>query len=274
MAGTATTTDRREHDEGNEDHGESRRTRGAYVYGIVPADVETDPEVRGLGDPPGEITVVRHGDVAALVSDLTIDRPLGTPEDLRTHAEILDATAAEVPVLPLRFGAVLTDTDAVSAELLAEHHDEFAAALTELEGKAEYIVKGRYDERAVLAEILSENGEAQRLRDAIRDKPEEATRNERIALGELIANTITAKREQDTRTTVAALEKLGLTVAEREPTHERDAVYVACLADTGAQADLENLVDDLAGRWGERVDLRLLGPLAAYDFVLTARQGG
>ncbi|WP_197320004.1 GvpL/GvpF family gas vesicle protein [Saccharomonospora sp. NB11] len=246
-----------------------------YIYGIVPSDVELDGgDVTGIGDPPGAIDTVRHGDIAALVSEIKVDRPLGTPDDLRAHARILDASAAEVPVLPLRFGAVVTDRDAVTDELLAQHHDEFAAALDELEGKAQYLLKGRYDERAVINEILDENSDAARLRDAIRDKPEEATRNERLALGELIANTIAAKREADTATAVRALEDLGVEVSVREATHERDAVYVACLATVADQRDLEDVVDDLARQWDERVELKLTGPLAPYDFVHTTRPSG
>lgn len=108
-----------------------------YVYGIVPADVEAKAEASGVGDPPGEITVVRSGDIAALVSEIATDKPLGRPEDLDAHAYVLDTTAAEMPVLPLRFGAVVRDEDAVVEELLDGNHDEFAAALQELEGKAE-----------------------------------------------------------------------------------------------------------------------------------------
>ncbi|EIE98824.1 GvpL/GvpF family gas vesicle protein [Saccharomonospora glauca] len=258
-------TDHRDEDGGRE--------TAIYVYGIVPSDVETDSEVTGIGEPPTTIETVRHGDIAALVSEITVDRPLGTPEDLMAHARILDASASEVPVLPLRFGAVLTDRDAVREELLTEHHDEFAAALAELEGRAQYLLKGRYDERAVLDEILSEDSRAQQLREAIRDAPREATRNERIALGELISNAIAAKREADTRIAVEALEDLGVDVAPREATHELDAVHVTCLAEVAAQGDLERTVDTLARRWEDRVDLRLSGPLAAYDFVRTARPG-
>lgn len=242
---------------------------GCYVYGIVPADVEADPEARGVGDPPKKVSVVRQGDIAALVSEIATDGSLGTPEDLNAHANILDGTAAAAPVLPLRFGAVLTDEKAVVEELLAPHHDEFTEALRELEGHAEYIVRGRYEEQAILTELVSENEEAVRLRDAIRGKPEDATRNERIALGELINNTINAKREGDTRTVVEVLESLGLTVSLRDPTHEEDAVHVACLAETSKQKDLEEELGKLADEWAGRVQLRLLGPLAPYDFVMT-----
>jgi hypothetical protein len=243
--------------------------QGFYVYGIVPSDVETEPDAKGVGDPPGEVTTIKHGDVAALVSVVATDASLGTPEDLAAHAALLDGASAAAPVLPIKFGAVLTSEDDVTEELLAAHHDEFAAALRELEGKAEYLVRGRYRREAVLAEILAENPELDQLRTAIRDKPEDATRNERMALGEAVTNAIAAKRDADTETVVRALDDLGLMTVVREPTHDEDAVHVACLAETEREAELEEAVERVATEWEGRVDLRLLGPLAAYDFVVS-----
>ena len=243
--------------------------QGCYVYGIVPADVETEPDARGVGDPPAGVTTIKHGDVAALVSAVATGASLGRPEDLAAHAALLDGAAAEAPVLPIKFGAVLPSEDEVAEELLAAHHDEFAAALRELEGKAEYIVRGRYRHEAILKEILAENAELDGLRDEIRDKPEDATRNERIALGEGITNAISAKRDADTEAMQRALDGLGFMTVVREPTHDEDAVHIACLAETEQESELEEVVERLATRWDGRVDLRLLGPLAAYDFVVS-----
>ncbi|GHE78249.1 gas vesicle protein [Amycolatopsis deserti] len=245
-----------------------------YVYGIVPSDVETDPEARGVGDPPAKVRAVKHDRIAALVSEIPRDKPLGRPEDLTAHAALLDAAAAEVPVLPLRFGAVVTDEDAVRTELLEGNQDDFAAALGELEGKAEYVVKARYVEEAILREILDSDERLAQLREAIRGKPEDATRNERIALGEGIGNAIAARRDADTKRVADALAELGAEVAVREPTHEEDAVHLACLAETAKQSDLEDAVDRIAQDWSGRVEVRLLGPLAAYDFVVTQRPEG
>ncbi|GAA3079936.1 GvpL/GvpF family gas vesicle protein [Streptosporangium carneum] len=242
--------------------------RGSYVYGIVPGDVELDPEARGVGDPPGRIHLVRHGDVAALVSEVALDRPLGRPDDLVAHQRLLDGAAAEVPVLPLRFGAVVTDSKAVVEELLKPHHDEFLTALNDLEGQAEYVVKGRYVERVVIGEVLAENREAARLREEIRGKPEDATWDARIRLGELLGEGVEARRDADTETLVAALAPLSVAVALREPTHEQDAVHVAFLVEAERQDEFEQVVDEFGERWTDRVTLRLLGPLAPYDFVM------
>ena len=154
---------------------EQQVSTGCYVYGIAPADLEATSDARGVGDPPGKVSIVRHDQIAALVSDIDLGGPLGTPEDLLAHQQLLDAAASEVPVLPMRFGAVMTDPEAVKEELLAPHHDEFLAALNELGGRVEYVVKGRYVERAILAEILSHNAEAAQLRDQIRGADADAS---------------------------------------------------------------------------------------------------
>ena len=96
--------------------------RACYVYGVVPGDRSDDAvrDLGGVGDPDAAVTLVRHGDQAAVVSEVPLDKPLGTPEDLRAHARVLDALAAQSsPVLPFRFGTVVRDTTAVTDELLA-----------------------------------------------------------------------------------------------------------------------------------------------------------
>jgi hypothetical protein len=245
-----------------------RSERGCYVYGIVSQDVEPTDEARGVGDPPARVEMVRHDGIAALVSEIDLSRPLGQPEDLMAHQQLLDASAAEVAVLPLRFGAVLTSKDAVVDELLAPHREEFTSALRELEGRVQYVVKGRYVEPAVLNEILSENPEAAELKDEISKAPDDdATRDVRIRLGEIIADAIAAKREADTRELGRILEPHCVATSVREPTHEQDAVHVAVMVDTSKQDDLEQAVADLTRDWEDRVTVRLLGPMAVYDFV-------
>jgi hypothetical protein len=249
----------------------TKRSDGIYVYGIVPADVQVEQHAKGIGDPPTKVEVIREGDIAALVSTVPTGQPLGKPECLQAHARLLDGTAAVSPVLPMRFGAVMTDAEAVADELLRSNHDEFAGALKALEGHAEYVVKGRYDESAILSEILSESEQARQLSEQIHDKPEEASRDSRIALGEYVANALEAKRNADTKAVVKEINGIAKQVNNREPTHELDAVQVALLAETKRQGELETAVEKLGENWRGRVELRLLGPLAAYDFVISRK---
>ena len=249
-----------------DDTGEATSTTVIYVYGIVPADVHPEEDATGIHDAP--IEIVTHGDIAALVSEIDPGQRLGTPADLRTHAHILDGTSHVAPVLPLRFGAVVSDRDAVINELLADHEDEFASALEELEGFAQYMVKGRYVEETILREIIDESPKATALLEEIRDQPEELTRDARMALGEIIGHALEAKRDTDTRTTLDALSPLTETVTVREPTHEQDAVQIAVLFEVDRQHELEQAAGELAERWDNRVTMRILGPMAPYDFIV------
>lgn len=241
--------------------------RAVYVYGILPGDIELERGATGVGDPPGEVRVVRHGDLAALVSDVDPGKPLGRPGDLFAHEELLDATAVAVPVLPLRFGALVSSDDAVSEELLQAHHDEFATALSQLDGRVEYVVRGRYDEQAVLREVLGKNPQAARLAEQIRGADPDATRELRIQLGEILNTEVAAKREQDTRALGDAVAGVVEASVVRAPSSELDAVHTAFLVTADAEEDLADAVGQLAIRWEGGVDLNLIGPLAAYDFV-------
>jgi hypothetical protein len=243
---------------------------GYYVYGILPGDVELTEEIKGVGD--REVTLVYDGDLAALVSEVELLGPLGTADDLQAHKEILDSVAAGAPVLPLRFGAVVASEDAVVSELLEPNRDEFAAALEELEGRTEYVVKGQYVESAILEEILSEDSEAARLREQISGQDADATREERIRLGEIISNAVAAKREQDTQQLLSAVKDHAVASVVRDPTDELEAVNIAFLVEEDKADDLEDDVEDLGADWEGRVELRVLGPMAPYDFVGSAQE--
>jgi Gas vesicle synthesis protein GvpL/GvpF len=247
--------------------GRSQPKKGIYVYGIIPADVELAAETPGVGDPPGQIRVVRSDGLAALVSEVDCSRPLGSPQDLVAHEQIVDATAAEVPVLPARFGAVMASEEEVAEDLLAANHDEFEDAIQELEGRAQFVVKGRYSEQAILAEILSENRQAGHLANKLRGADPDATRDARIKLGEIINGAVEVKRRKDTRALGDAMDGHCVASVVREPTHELDAVHVAFLVETDGESEMEQAVEDLARDWEGRIDVRLLGPMAAYDFV-------
>jgi hypothetical protein len=252
----------------------SGQQTGTYVYGMVPGDVELNSGVHGVGNPPGEIRLVRSGDLAALVSDVDLTRPLGTPEDLQAHEEILDAVVTEAPVLPLRFGAVLASEDAVAKELLEANHDEFAAALRQLEGCAQFVVRGRYAEPAILEEILSGNSAAARLADQIRGADPDATRQLRIQLGEIISNAVADKRQADTSLLLSAMKGHCVASVTRPATNDLDAMYVAFLVEADKAGELERVLTELSDRWPGRVELSIIGPMAPYDFVANPAAAG
>jgi hypothetical protein len=239
--------------------------RACYVYGIVPVGVRLPEGLTGLRD--AEISLVRHGDVAAVVSEITPGQALGTREDLLAHEGVVEALAAETTTLPLRFGAVVTTPDAVVEEMLVPYQDWFTDVLADLSGAREYAVVGVYVEDAVIREVLAEEPEALRLRERVRGLPEDAAYYDRIRLGELIVKALDEKRQVDTEALLDALEPHAAAAALRSPAGEDTAADAAFLVTDRRLPDFEQAVDALGERWAGRVRLRMVGPLAPYDFV-------
>lgn len=249
-----------------------RQHKGIYVYGILPGDIEVTAGIPGVGEYPGFLRDVRIDGLAALVSDVDLAEGMGSPDDRRTHRQILDATAAEAPVLPVPFGTVLPSEQAVAEELLAANRDKFTAALDQLEGRVEFQVKGRYVKDAVQGEALSRSKQAARLQDAIHGGDPDAARNARIALSRLIAEVVAARREADVRAVTQAMEDVCVASVALEAARQLDAVHVAFLVAVEEEHQVERVVEALAREWDGRIDVRLLGPMAAYHFAGTADQ--
>jgi hypothetical protein len=236
-----------------------------YVYGLVGADAKLPDDLTGLG-PSGTVSTIAHGDVAAIVSDVPTDRPLGTRDDLLAHETVVDAVAASAAVLPMRFPAVV-EADGVVDELLAPNHDRFVAALGELEGRVQYTLKGRYERDVVLGEVLEEHPEIRELQAEIRDLPEDATYHQRLRLGELVVGALEERRDAEAARLAQRLQAYAVGVAEHHPGQPDDVVNTAFLVERERTQEFEDAVEGLGEELHGRVRLRLLGPLAPYDFV-------
>ena len=236
-----------------------------YVYGLVGADTQLPDGLTGLG-PSGKVSTVVHGDVAAIVGDVPTDRPLGTRDDLLAHEAVVDTVASNAAVLPMRFPAVVEE-EGVVEELLAPHHDRFVAALSELEGRVQYTLKGRYEQDVVLREVLEEHPEVRQLQAEIRDLPEDATYHQRLRLGEIVVGALEERRDEEGEQLVQQLEQLAVEVVVRDPGQPDDVVNTAFLVERERAQEFEDAVERHGERLHGRVRLRLLGPLAPYDFV-------
>jgi hypothetical protein len=238
---------------------------GCYVYGVVPADLVLPKHLRGVA---GQVvSLIPYGDVAAVTSLLDSDRTLAGRDDLLAHSHVLDAIAAVGPVLPIRFGSVLQDQDAVKTNLLEPDEDRLRAMLDDVAGQSQFVVRARYVERQVLTEVVAENAEIARLRAATRDAPDDSSYGDRVRLGELVARALEAKSAEDGRNLLTELERHATAVNIREGAGVDRLLDVALLVEDSKRAEFERAVEELAEAYAGRATLKLIGPTAAYDFV-------
>jgi hypothetical protein len=236
-----------------------------YVYGLVPSDAEIPDDLRGLG-PSGKVSTIAHGRIAAIVGDVPDDRPLGTRDDLIAHETVVDTVAATTTILPMRFPAVVQE-EGVVEELLAPHEDFFAESLDALRGRQQFTLKGTYEEETVLREVLEGDEEIRALRERVQELPEDASYYDRVRLGELVVEALTRRREAESAQLLDRLEPLAVDMVAHPPNSPEDVVNAAFLVAREKVGEFEDAVEDLGRELAGRVRLRLLGPLAPYDFV-------
>ncbi|CAM3654054.1 GvpL/GvpF family gas vesicle protein [Isoptericola cucumis] len=240
--------------------------QACFVYGIVPAATRLPEDLAGLAGHPPQL--LRHGDVAALVDVVDVDRGWGTRGDLLTYSHVVDAVAAGgQPVLPARFGSVLASTDEVTAELLEPNHEEFTALLDGLRGRSQYTLRVRYQPDVALAEVVAERADIAALREETRDQPEEVTYHARIRLGELVSDALAQKRSRDAEPIIDVVTAPAVDFRVRELAGKDDVVEVALLMDQAAVPALEKAAEAIAEQGHDRMRMQLRGPSAPYDFV-------
>ncbi|MGW7054377.1 GvpL/GvpF family gas vesicle protein [Streptomyces sp. NPDC054887] len=234
-----------------------------YVYAIT---AEAHPQrldgLNGVGNPPEELRTVDGRSLVAVVSDA----PEGLKakrRDVLAHQSVLERLMADGSVLPLRFGALAPDDDAVR-QVLDERADAYLERLSELDGCVEFHLKASVAEEALLRDVLLESEEARRLNEDVRAG--RGGQDMRMALGELVAAEVQRRHELLAAETVEALRPAARDVATSEPTGD-DFVSVSFLVEQARQNEFLTAQKDLADRRGEDFAFRLHGPLPPYSFV-------
>jgi hypothetical protein len=167
----------------------------------------------------------------------------------------------------MRFGIVMESEESVRRDLLERHREELAAQLEELEGKVELNVKGIYDEDVLMREVIESSSQIARLRESLQGKDEDATYYERIRLGEMVSEAVTARRQEDSDRYVARLGPFAAAVEAGEPVHERMAVNASFLVSQDGVPAFDEELERLGAEEAGRVRFKYTGPLPPHSFV-------
>jgi Gas vesicle synthesis protein GvpL/GvpF len=240
--------------------------RAVYLYGIAPAVERTDVEAPGVGAPHAGVRRIVHRDVAALVSDIEAG-PLAAARELRAHWRVLEEAIARATVLPVRFGTVMDDDEAVVEQFLAPRHDHLAGQLARLAGKVQLTVKAFYDEDRLMRTVVESSPAVAQLRERIHGQPEAATYYDRIKLGELVAGEVEQARERDTALVFGRLEPLAVAARREPPSTPEGAVSAAFLVERSRVDEFSKAVAGLADEVEGRMQLRYVGPMPPYSFT-------
>jgi hypothetical protein len=235
---------------------------GCYVYGVVPADATVEGLV-GIDDEA--VHYVAGDGVAVAVSPIVLERTTGRRAELLAHNRVIEALATAGAVVPVQFGSVMADEEAVREDLLGDA-PRFAAVLERLDGLVQLNLRATYVEEQVLAEVVEADPVVADLRERTRDLPSDAPHPDLVRLGERIAQTLADFGERDRDIVLRQVAPLAVARRERA-SGPYDPLDVALLVERDRVGEVEAELEATAEALHPRVRLRLVGPVAPYDFV-------
>jgi hypothetical protein len=235
-----------------------------YVYCFTDAGHSLPlADLRSVGAEGTVLRAISHKGLAAVVSDAPEGlRP--KRRDLLAHETVLETLSAAGPVVPMRFGTVAPDDDAVMAEL-ARGAGRYTELLTRLAGHVERNVKGAHQEDALLGDLLADNPELRARNEALRAAGG-GSQPEQVAFGERMALAVEQRRTRDAAYVVAALRPLAM-LDRHAPPVKGCFINVSFLIPATAQDDFDAVVAQLRTAMEGYAELRVSGPLPPYSFV-------
>lgn len=235
------------------------------VYAVVPSDTPETKLAGADGIDGAPLELIRDGAIAALVSATRTERLRPTRAALAAHESVTALAHRIGPALPVRFGTLFPDPEAVARDLLGAKRDHLEGLIREFCGRDEYRLRARYLSNVALSEVVSRSRQVQRLRQRINGHA--AGQAAQIQLGELVVAGLEALREEDADAIMKHVAPI-MVAGQRLPDRAEDtAVHLALLVDRDRADDLERAVEKLGAEQRGRMQVELIGPLAPWDFA-------
>lgn len=237
---------------------------GVYVYAITRSGKPLPPGATGVGSPAAPVRSIRHGRVAAVISDAP-SKLRARRRDLLAHQDLLLALSARGPVLPMRFGMVASDEETIRGQLEAREADHLVV-LEHLSNAIEVNVKVLPAQDA-LASVVAEDRTVRRLRDALRRQPGyEAS----LRLGEAVAAALDSRALDAGRRIIQELAPRARAVAQG-PDVQGCVLNTSFLVPRADGEAFLTAAENMADEHRDRLQLRFSGPLPCYSFVSAER---
>lgn len=246
----------------------------SYLYGIIrwptPKRV-LDAFGAGVGDPPRAVRAVRVREVAALISDvsgaaMSSEGLRGTRRDMKAHAAIVNRIAAATTVLPVRFGVILPDEEALVERFLTPQYARLVKYLDHLDGAVEVTLRASSLEAPTLRAVLSERPD---LAPSPAGRPggRSMAYESRIEQGRQLAAAIHDLQERDARWIIDNLAPAVRDVRIGKPLRDLMALNASFLVERKQLGKFDRMLEKLHAEVSHRLQFDCVGPLAPYSFV-------
>jgi hypothetical protein len=236
----------------------------AYLYAVI-----ADTQGRTYGDfgiNGSEVYSIPAGRVAAVVSNVRVERVRPERSHLAAHQEVLKKLMAETTPLPMTFG-ILADNAQAVRNLLTRNQPALLEQLRRVAGKVEMGVRVTWDVPNIFEYFVNTHPELRQARDQFLGGPREPTQEDKIEVGRMFDRVLKEDREAHADKVEAILAPHCAEVEQRKCRAEREVMNLACLVERAAMPQFENCVFEAAQHFDNNFAFDYNGPWAPHNFV-------
>lgn len=237
-----------------------------YLYCLIETHKDIGYISRGV-DGGYPVYTVRYRDVAAVTSDVEKDVVKATIENCLLHENVLTEVMKGNTVLPFEFGTAAPDKDSVLS-LLKDNYPRIKKQIRDLKDKLELNVQaGWVNMNNIFKEIVTENRDIALYKKTIQDKPLDQTYEDRIKIGQLVAQALYVKKEREVDSIMSVLKQESVGYAPGRIVGDNMILNSAFLVKKSHMARFESNLFKLGDKMEGRVDFKYMGPLPPYNFT-------
>ena len=236
-----------------------------YLYGIFPQSIPGTLELQGLDKQP--VSCQEIDGFYLLYSAAKQKKYLTSRRNLLCHEKVLEDAMNEGfrTLLPLQFGLVVKNWEAVSKQLTRPYEQELKELFEKLAGKREVSVKIFWNNQSEIEGLLAANPELKERRDAMQGKA--LSMEEVIEIGQAIEGGLEIRKEEVIQTFRDALDALAEEVIEGETMTEEMIYNSAYLIPWEEEELFSEKVEAIDSKFSDRLRIRYNNFTAPYTFA-------
>jgi hypothetical protein len=249
-----------------ERHLPSRAATGGrtYIYAII-----GDPKERSFGAvgiDGREVYCFPGGRVAAVVSDLSSEKIRPERSRLFAHQQVLKKLMTETTPLPMAFGILAENREAVR-KMLSHNQHAFQVQLNRVAGKVEMGLRVTWDVPNIFEYFVNTHPELRTVRDQLLGIQREPTQEQKIEVGRRFDRLLAEDRDTYAERVEGILGPLCSEIERNKCRNEREVLNLACLVGRAAMPEFETGVFAAAKEFDNNFAFDYNGPWAPHNFV-------
>jgi len=238
---------------------------GKYIYGII----NSGEQILRTNDEFG-IYTIPYEDVSAVVSDSEVTDYVHLPsnivaQNLIRHQVTIEKIMKDFNIIPMRLGTYLLSEDEV-AQALSKGKALIKKVFNKIRNRIEMDVTASWSDINMMIKEIAEEGEIKTFRQALLDKKEGVTTDEQIKIGFLIKSYLSKRKMEYARIILDAVKAVSESHKSYESTDDAIVISLACLINKDMQPYFETKLEELSGKFEDKVKFRCVGPLPVYSF--------